>query len=177
MNAKELYIELQKSVYDQRPYHRMKDWGEGMEIVEEAISDYWRERFLINHEAKEAYKLMDSSLHLTFISEKDVDWDGVESLENNRNAYCYSAYYQRFAVEQFKNGVALVEWTLYPDGQYFMDDDGYGMEDNEASVLYGFIDRHARVVVPFQAKTWKELEIQRKTAEQRTKVSQCNSKN
>jgi len=177
MNPKELYIELQKSKYGEHPFRRMKDWGQRMDIVEEAISDYWRERFLINHEAKEAYELMDSSLHLTFISEKDVDWDNVESLENNRNAYCYSAYYQRFAVEQFKNGVALVEWTLYPDGQYFMDEDGYGMEDNEASVLYGFIDRHARVVVPFQAKTWKELEKQRKTAEQRAKELQCNSKN
>ncbi len=169
MNPKELYIELRKSKYDKRPFSRMKDWGQHMEIVEEAISDYWRERFLVNHEAREAYELMDGSLHLTFITEKDVDWKGVESLENNSNAYCYSAYYQRFAVEQFKDGVALVEWTLYPDGQYFMDEDGYGMEDNDSSVLYGFIDRHARVVVPFQAKTWKELEKQRRTAEQRAK--------
>lgn len=34
MNAKELYIELQKPMYDQGPYNRKKDWGEGMEIVE-----------------------------------------------------------------------------------------------------------------------------------------------
>ena len=27
MNATEFYIEFQKSVYDKRPYHRMKDWG------------------------------------------------------------------------------------------------------------------------------------------------------
>ncbi len=32
---------------------------------------------------------------------------------------------------KFKNGVVLVEWTLYPDGRYFMDEDGYGMEDND----------------------------------------------
>lgn len=35
MDINELYIELQKSVYDKRPYHRIKDLGEGMEIVEE----------------------------------------------------------------------------------------------------------------------------------------------
>lgn len=29
MNAKELYIELQKSMYDKRPYSRMKNWGSG----------------------------------------------------------------------------------------------------------------------------------------------------
>lgn len=171
MNAKELYIELQKSVYDQRPYHRMKDWGEGMEIVEEVISNYWRERFLVDNEAKEAYQLMDCGLTLTFLSKEDVDWEGVATLDNNRNAYKFSAYYQRFAVEQFKNGVALVKWTLYPDGYYFMDEDGYGMEDNDESALYGFIDKKARVVVPFQAKDWKEIEKQRPEAERRAKES------
>ena len=158
MNAKELYIELQKSKYDERPFHRIKDCGDRMEIVEEVISDYWRERFLINHDEKEAYEVMNSCLSLTFISNDDVDWRDVETLENNSNAYSFSAYYQRFAIGKFKNGVALVEWTLYPDGQYFMDEDGYGMEDNDESVLYGFIDTHANVVVPFQGKSWEELE-------------------
>lgn len=45
-----------------------------------------------------------------------------------------------------------------------MDEDGYGMEDNDASVLYGFIDAHANVVIPFQAKSWEELEKQRPDA-------------
>ncbi len=39
------------------------------------------------------------------------------------------------------------------------------MEDNEESVLYGFIDKKARVVVPFQAKSWEDLEKQRPEAE------------
>ncbi len=169
MNAKELYIDLQDKKYSERPYSRMKDWGEGMEIVEEVINDYWRERFLIDHNAKEAFRLMDRGLTLTFISQDDVDWKGVETLENNRNAYTFSAYYQRFAVDKLKNGVALVEWTLYPDGRYFMDEDGFGMEDNDESVLYGFIDKKARVVIPFQAKGREELEKQRPEAERRTK--------
>lgn len=169
MNAKELYIELQKSKYDERPYSRLKDWGEGMEIVEEVIDDYWRERYLINHKAKEAYEVMTRGLTLTFIKKEDVDWKGVETLENNSNAYSFSAYYQRFAIERFKNSVALVEWTLYPDGRYFMDEDGYGMEDNDESKLYGFIDNKARVVIPFQAKGWEELERQRSEAERRAK--------
>lgn len=81
----------------------------------------------------------------------------------------FSEYYQKFAVERFKNGVAIVEWTLYPDCQYFMDEGGYGMEDNEKSVLYGFIDKKARVVIPFQAKSWKELEKQCPEAEKKAK--------
>lgn len=169
MNAKELYVELQKPVYDQYPFSRMTDWGEGMELVREVISDYWRQRFLINHKTKEAFELMDRGLTLTFLSKDDVDWDGVKTLPNNHNAYIFSAYYQRFAVGEFKKGVALVEWTLYPDGRYFMDEDGFGMEDNEASILYGFIDRKARVVIPFQAIGWEDLEKQRPDAEKRAK--------
>lgn len=164
MTAKELYLELKKSKYDDRPYDRLSDMGNRMEIVEEVIYGYWRERFLLNNAEETAYELMDGSLHLKFLTEKDVDWDSVKTLENNSNAYSFSAYYQRFAVEKYKDGVALVEWTLYPEGRYFMDEDGFGMEDNDESVLYGFIDTHANVVVPFQAKSWEELEKQRPEA-------------
>lgn len=169
MTPQELYIELQKTQYDNRPYSRIQNMGCEMEIVEEVIDGYWRERFLINHADKVAYELMDSNLTLKFIGEQDVDWKGVETLDNNRNAYSYSAYYQRFAVEPFKQGVALVTWTLYPDGRYFMDEDGFGMEDNDESILYGFIDTYANVVVPFQAKSWEELKKQRPEAIRRSK--------
>lgn len=164
MTPQELYVELKKAQYDSRPYDRLTGMGDNMEIVEEVIDNYWRERFLINNVDKTAYELMDRSLRLTFLTEKDVDWESVRTLDNNRNAYSFSAYYQRFAVEKFKEGVALVEWTLYPDGRYFMDEDGYGMEDNDASVLYGFIDTHANVVIPFQAKSWEGLEKMRPDA-------------
>lgn len=169
MTPNELYIELQKAKYDEWPYCRMKDWGEGMEIVKEVISNYWRERFLINHEAKEAYEMMNSGLRLTFLSKDNVDWESVKTLENNSNAYSFSAYYQRFAIEQFIIGVALVEWTLYPEGRYFMDEDGFGMEDNEESVLYGFIDKKARVLIPFRAMDWNEIKRLRPEAEKLAK--------
>lgn len=169
MTPKELYTELQNPKYDSRPYDKLKNRGCEMEIVEQVINDYWRQRYLINHKEKTAYELMNSSLTLKFIEANEVDWEGVKTLENNHNAYTFSAYYQRFAVEMFKDGVALVEWTLYPDGRYFMDEDGFGMEDNEESVLYGFIDTHANVVVQFQAKSWEELEKQRPEAVHRAK--------
>lgn len=78
MTSKELYLELQKPQYDSRPYSRMDEWGDNMEIVTEVIDDYWRQRFLINHADKTAYKLMDSDLTLKFIGEQDVDWEGVK---------------------------------------------------------------------------------------------------
>lgn len=42
------------------------------------------------------------------------------------------------------------------------------MEDNEEAVPYRFIDRKARIFMPFQAKSWKESELQRAEAEKKS---------
>ena len=36
-----------------------------------------------------------------------------------------------------------------PDGRYYMDDDGFGITDDEEIALIGKIDRTGKVVVPF----------------------------
>lgn len=169
MTPQELYTELQSPEYDSYPFSRDRNMGDNMEIVSEVIGSYWRERFLINHTDHTAYQLMDSTLTLQFVTEADVDWEGVKTLDNNECAYSYSARFQRFAVFRFADGVAMVMWTLYPDGRYFMDEDGYGMEDNEASIIYGYIDTHANVVVPFQACSWEHIETLRPQAVSRAK--------
>ena len=38
---------------------------------------------------------------------------------------------------------------LYPDGRYFADEDGYGMEDNEEVKVYCVLDYNLQVVRPF----------------------------
>lgn len=169
MTPHELYAELSKHVYDSYPYHRMRDRGDNMEIVEEVIDNYWRERYLINHTLGTAYELMNAGMRLVFLTAKDVDWDSVDTLENNHEAFRYSAYYPRFSVGGFADGVARVSWTLYPDGRFFMDEDGYGMEDNDESVVYGYIDTQARVVIPFQATTWEEMDRMRPEAVRRAR--------
>jgi hypothetical protein len=45
-----------------------------------------------------------------------------------------------------RNGIAELEWQLNPDGRYYMDDDGFGMTDDEEVTLLGTIDRTGRVV-------------------------------
>jgi hypothetical protein len=46
--------------------------------------------------------------------------------------------------------VAEVSWQINPDGRYYMDEDGYGMTDDEEITIYGFIDQKAKVVVKFR---------------------------
>ena len=64
----------------------------------------------------------------------DIDFERVDKLENPQNIHRLLACYG-FDIEMFINGVALVYWTLYPDGRYFEDSDGFGGEFcNEATV-------------------------------------------
>lgn len=52
-------------------------------------------------------------------------------------------------VSKFENGIAKVWWQINPDGRYFMDEDGYGMTDDEEIELVGAIDRTGKVVVKY----------------------------
>ena len=49
----------------------------------------------------------------------------------------------------FKNGFCALDWTLYPDGRYFADEGGFGMEDNDEEVVYCIINKNLDIVVPF----------------------------
>lgn len=40
-------------------------------------------------------------------------------------------------------------WMVQPDGRYFGDDDGFGMEDDDEIVLTAGMDRTGRFVTPF----------------------------
>ena len=50
----------------------------------------------------------------------------------------------------FQNGVCAICWTVYPDGRYFADEDGYGMEDNNEENVYCIINKDLEIIVPFQ---------------------------
>lgn len=39
---------------------------------------------------------------------------------------------------------------LYPDGMYFADNDGFGMEDNNEVIVYAIIDTNLDIIEPFR---------------------------
>lgn len=47
--------------------------------------------------------------------------------------------------------MAKVSWQINPDGRYYMDDDGFGMTDDEEITIYGYIDHKGKVVSKFHA--------------------------
>ena len=50
----------------------------------------------------------------------------------------------------FKDGLCAISWMLYPDGRYFADSDGFGMEDNDEEEVYAIIDTDLNIVEPFR---------------------------
>ena len=136
-----LYKLLNVDRYKNRPYETI-DLGEGMAVIQQTIWEWWKPRFLLNHQTKCAYEFMDGNEHLVTVSYEDIDWDSIEKLPEKaqQRARSLSFRFPSF-IHRFENGVAEVSWQLNPDGRYFMDDDGFGMTDDVEITVFGFIDR------------------------------------
>ena len=69
-----------------------------------------------------------------------------------------NAHFPTF-VRGYKNGVAEVSWQINPDGRYYMDEDGYGMTDDEEITIYSYVDRAGKPLVKFRnIKDYSELD-------------------
>lgn len=165
-DEEQLYNQLTTRTYSQYPYET-KDIGEGMALVNEVIMQYWKPRFLLNHDTKCAYEFMNSNEMLVTVTHEDIAWETLNELPSVARGYAKSLsfHYPSF-IRSFKNGVAEVSWQLNPDGRYFMDEDGFGMTDDEEIKIHGFIDKVGKVVVKFQViSNYDELNMMREQAE------------
>lgn len=162
-----LYEQLRSVVYSRYPFDTT-DLEEGMSVVNEVIMQYWKPRFLIDHEAKCAYEFMDNNEYFRTITSDDIAWDTLTNISEEifERVKRLSAHYPTF-IRKYQNGVAEVSWQINPDGQYFMDEDGFGMTDDKEIEIYGFIDRRGKVLVKFQMiRTSDDLKRMRKEAEE-----------
>lgn len=145
-----LYALLNTESYCKYPYETV-DLGENMSVINQVIWGWWKPRFLLNHDTKCAYEFMDSNERLMTVTTEDIDWESLKGLPEDalRSAMDLSFHFPSF-IYRFSSGVAKVSWQLNPDGRYYMDDDGFGMSDDEDIEIYGFIDRNANVVAKFR---------------------------
>lgn len=143
----DLMAELEKSGDEADFRHR--DMGCGMlRFTSKSYGN--KQSFVVNTELKKAYPISAVDGTLVGFTKDDIDWDDVGQLENNGDAYRLQASYY-FGIEDYKDGLARVDWMLYPDGRYFADEDGFGMEDNDEVNVYAYIDTECRVVVKFHS--------------------------
>lgn len=147
--------------------YEKSELDEGMAVISESISGCWKQRFLLNHNTKQAWEWMDKNQKLCTISQEDIDWESLKGLPPIaiERAKELSAHFPTF-IRGFHKGVAEVSWQLNPDGRYYADEDGYGMTDDEEITIYGYIDRQGKPVVRFKAiKDWDELDAMQEEAE------------
>lgn len=87
------------------------------------------------------------------VDDSDIDYNAIaKECENGigdakAKVICYAGL-NRW--DGFKNGLCAISWMLYPDGRYFADEDGFGMEDNDEEEVYAIIDTDLKIVEPFR---------------------------
>jgi len=143
----DLMADWEKSDDEADYYHR--DMGYGM--LRFSNRSYGNKQvFIVNPALKKVYPISEPDGHLVGFTLDDIDWDSVNQLENNYDAKRLVANYGGLSIGDYQDGIAYVGWMLYPDGRYFADEDGFGMEDNDEVNIGAYIDTQCRVVVKFQ---------------------------
>ena len=87
------------------------------------------------------------------VNDDDIDYDAIaqeseNGIGNARTKVIRYAELNRW--DGFKDGLCAISWMLYPDGRYFADEDGFGMEDNDEEEVYAIIDTDLNIVEPFR---------------------------
>ena len=77
------------------------------------------------------------------------DLESIGKFRHAGNAMRMAAHYP-VSIYPFRDGVAYVSWTLYPDGMYFMDEDGFGMECCDEETVGAYNDTDCNILVKFQ---------------------------
>lgn len=169
----ELYNTLLDEKYSKYPYEK-SDLKEGMVLVNEVMYQYWKPRYLVDNNTKQAYMFLDGRETLCTITKDDIDFESLRCISRGggARAYCLDAQYPT-QIRNYENGVAEVAWQVTPDGRYFMDEDGFGMTNDEEETLYGFIDHEGKAVGKFRFinDDWNKLRQMRQEAEMVVKQS------
>lgn len=97
------------------------------------------ERFLINAQRQRVYDISDEEGNLLFLTQEDINYEGISHLEHIENAHSLKAVWD-FDIGFFTDDIALVRWQLYPDG-YRLNDSGLDFHDNAETSIYAYIDK------------------------------------
>lgn len=175
----DLYEELMNNEeYKGKEFMWEKHYNEGMQILNFLISGYWKPRYLLDHNRKTAYEIMDVNQRWVHFNVDDIDWESLKGLKGEAilNAIRMSAHYPSF-IRDYDGGVALVDWQLIPDGMYWMDEDGYGMTSDVETPIYAVVDRDLKVLVKFRfiGNDYEQLERMKEEAKRLSMVETTKS--
>ncbi|MBO5427218.1 MAG: hypothetical protein J5996_02190 [Prevotella sp.] len=160
-----LYNTLGAEKYTHYPYEK-QCLDDDMYVINQAIGEYWKPRYLVDEKNKTAVEFMDRWTTLQTVCTDDIDWKSLESLSQEviNKAKDLNAVFPTF-VRDYKNGVAKVSWQINPDGHYYMDENGYGMTDDKEITIYSYVDKTGKPLIKFRIiKDFNELKMMEKEA-------------
>lgn len=145
------YIELMDDRNRELPEFKCYDLGEGMLFFAHAKKGIGF-CYLINTKTEECFELMDKYGNLSSFSIEDIDIRAIEDLPFTSNIFRLNCGHG-ILLDDFHNGTARFRWT------YFIDETPYRALDDITNYkrLYGYIDKHCRVVVKFQPMNEQRL--------------------
>ena len=125
--------------------YKWYSWGEDLYLV----ADDFNDRYLVN-KATGKIRQISTPGHVVGFSDDEIDFATVDKLPHGYNAHSRRMDYGAIGWwDSCQDGLIALCWTLYPDGQYFADEDGFGMEDNDEERIYCVMDDDLNVVQPF----------------------------
>lgn len=120
-------------------------WGENLLLVKEDNGD----RYLVNKVTGKARQISTPGYVVGF-SDDEIDFATVDKLPHGYKAHSRDMDYTPVGwYDRCKNGLIALVWMLYPEGRYFADEDGFGMEDNDEENIYCVMNDNLEVVRPF----------------------------
>ena len=124
-------------------------------IDREGMAFFWGEgkSFYVGNTQTGMLRQFSSENGYLLVDERDIDYNSISracrhGFMNAAGKYIEYAALNRY--DGFKEGICAVTWMLYPDGRYFADSDGFGMEDNDEENVYAVIDSNLEIIAPFR---------------------------
>lgn len=129
---------------DKKIWEDAYEIGEGMAVLNEKGRSYT----VVNTKTRMSRQLVSADGCL-LVDDDEIDFEAMrKGCPDYGGGKSVNYWFGRY--RDFRNGVCAICWTVYPDGRYFADEDGFGGEDNSEEKAYCIINRDLEIVVPFQ---------------------------
>ena len=127
--------------------------------------------FFANYFTGKARQLLDENSNLVGFVDRDFDWEKLKTVEHPYDVnHKHVDYGGLGRYNDYRNGICCLCWMLHPDGRYYADEDGFGMEDDDEENIYCVINSDLRIVIPWQPMTDEEMATRMREARDKAKL-------